>query len=151
MQNNFYKVLSIPQNASQEDIKKAYRTLALQLHPDRNPNNKKAEEKFKEVTAAYEVLSSPSKRRSYDLQAPSRPLNDNASEFKEAETSHESTPKKILKFIFWLIVFALAHYFEKREGGSSHRGSYHTRHYSSGRKSSTRISHPRLRISSGQH
>ncbi len=63
---DFYTVLGVEKNASTEDIKKAYRKLAMQYHPDRNPGNKEAEEKFKEATEAYEVLSDTQKRQRYD-------------------------------------------------------------------------------------
>ncbi|MBW7887410.1 MAG: molecular chaperone DnaJ [Bacteroidetes bacterium] len=63
---DYYEILGIPKNSSVDDIKKAYRKLALQYHPDRNPNNKEAEEKFKEATEAYEVLSDQQKRQRYD-------------------------------------------------------------------------------------
>lgn len=67
---DYYSVLGITKSASDADIKKAYRKLALQYHPDRNKNDKVAEEKFKEVTKAYEVLSDSQKRAQYDQFGP---------------------------------------------------------------------------------
>jgi molecular chaperone DnaJ len=63
---DYYEVLGVAKNASEADIKKAYRKLALQYHPDKNPDDKQAEEKFKEAAEAYEVLSNPEKRSRYD-------------------------------------------------------------------------------------
>lgn len=63
---NYYDVLGVSKNASEEDIKKAYRKLAIRYHPDKNPGNKIAEEKFKEAAEAYEVLSSSEKRKIFD-------------------------------------------------------------------------------------
>jgi molecular chaperone DnaJ len=63
---DYYEVLNVPRNAGEDEIKKAYRKLALQHHPDRNAGNKAAEEKFKELSEAYEVLNDPQKRRQYD-------------------------------------------------------------------------------------
>ena len=63
---DYYEVLGVSRNASQDEIKKAYRKVAMQFHPDRNPGNKEAEEKFKEAAEAYEVLSNPDKRAQYD-------------------------------------------------------------------------------------
>ena len=63
---DYYEVLGVSKSATPEELKKAYRKLALQYHPDRNPGNKEAEEKFKEAAEAYEVLSNPDKRAHYD-------------------------------------------------------------------------------------
>ncbi|QKX03010.1 molecular chaperone DnaJ [Wolbachia endosymbiont of Litomosoides sigmodontis] len=63
---DYYELLGVGRNASIDEIKKAYKKLALKYHPDRNPGNKEAEEKFKEITAAYEVLSDSEKRAGYD-------------------------------------------------------------------------------------
>lgn len=62
----YYEVLGIAENASGEEIKKAYRKLARKYHPDVNPGNKDAEEKFKEINEAYNVLSDETKRKTYD-------------------------------------------------------------------------------------
>jgi len=63
---NYYEVLGVNRDASEDEIKKAYRRLAMKYHPDRNPDNPKAEEQFKEAKEAYEVLSDSSKRAAYD-------------------------------------------------------------------------------------
>jgi len=63
---DFYKVLDVPRNATEAEIKKAYRRLAMKYHPDRNPNDREAEERFKEAKEAYEVLSEANKRAVYD-------------------------------------------------------------------------------------
>lgn len=63
---DYYEVLGVSKDANEADLKKAYRKLAMQYHPDRNPDNKEAEDKFKEANEAYEVLSNPDKKKLYD-------------------------------------------------------------------------------------
>ncbi|MGN1253689.1 MAG: DnaJ domain-containing protein, partial [Prevotella sp.] len=63
---DYYEVLGVDRNATEDEIKVAYRKLAIKYHPDRNPGDKEAEEKFKEAAEAYEVLHDPDKRRQYD-------------------------------------------------------------------------------------
>ena len=63
---DYYEVLEVSKTATQEEIKKAYRKKAIQYHPDKNPGNHEAEEKFKEAAEAYEVLSDQNKRARYD-------------------------------------------------------------------------------------
>ncbi|GAB3882759.1 hypothetical protein GCM10027612_13790 [Microbispora bryophytorum subsp. camponoti] len=66
LEKDYYAVLGVPKTASAEEIKKAYRKLARQYHPDANPGNKETEEKFKEVSEAYDVLSDAKRRKEYD-------------------------------------------------------------------------------------
>jgi DnaJ-class molecular chaperone len=74
-----YRILNLPRSADQAAIKQAYRTLAKTLHPDRNPGNTAAEQRFKEVTQAYDLLSDPARRARFDrgeIDAEDRPLRD---------------------------------------------------------------------------
>src|SRR6188472_985515 len=69
---DYYEILGLGKSATPEEIKKAYRKVAIQFHPDKNPDNKEAEEKFKEAAEAYEVLSDNDKRAKYDRFGHSR-------------------------------------------------------------------------------
>jgi len=83
---DFYQVLGVSDSASQDEIKKAYRRLAKQYHPDANPNNTGAAERFKEISEAHSTLSDPDKRKQYDQMrrygafdgAPRRPTSAGA-------------------------------------------------------------------------
>jgi len=66
MNNDYYKILGINKDATQQELKRAYRKLAMKYHPDRNQNNKEAEEKFKKICEAYETLKDENKRNTYD-------------------------------------------------------------------------------------
>ncbi len=73
---NHYETLGVERGASPEEIKRAYRKLALEWHPDRNPGNEAAEEKFKYIALAYDVLSDPDKKSAYDLGFSTRGIFD---------------------------------------------------------------------------
>ncbi|MBX2923621.1 MAG: J domain-containing protein [Chitinophagaceae bacterium] len=85
---DYYKILGLEKNASQEDIKKAYRKLARQYHPDLNPNDKEAHQKFQRINEANEVLSDPEKRKKYDQYGENW---KHADEFEKARQSRKSS------------------------------------------------------------
>ena len=66
MARDYYEILGVSKNASDEEIKSAYRKQAMKYHPDRNPNDKEAEKKFREITESYEVLKDSEKRSAYN-------------------------------------------------------------------------------------
>src|SRR5690349_12299512 len=85
---DYYKVLGVDKNATDEDIKKAYRKLARKLHPDLNPNDKDAHKKFQQVNEANEVLSDPEKRKKYDQYGKDW---QHAEQFEKARSSQQRT------------------------------------------------------------
>lgn len=93
--DNYYKMLGVPENASAEDIKKGYRRMAMKYHPDKNAGSLVAEEIFKKVQGAYDVLSDPSKRAMFDKQLRMQPkAPPKAAAAKEAPTSTASKAQK---------------------------------------------------------
>src|ERR1700751_3698062 len=88
---DYYKILGVDKNASEEDIKKAYRKLARKFHPDLNPNDKEANRKFQEINEANEVLSDPQKRKAYDKHGS---IGNNASQRKRPKKSKSEKSSK---------------------------------------------------------
>lgn len=87
---NYYDILGVQKTASAEEIKKAYRSLAFKYHPDRNPGDKVAEEKFKKITVAYDTLSDPDKKRNYDLGGTSAYSSQAGSAYENGNYSYRS-------------------------------------------------------------
>ena len=88
---DYYKILEVDKKADKDTIKKAYRKLAKKFHPDNNPGNKRAEEKFKEMNEAYEVLSNDEKRKRYDTMGSA---DMNGSGFDPSQYSQQNTYRK---------------------------------------------------------
>ncbi len=95
MNHDYYKILGVERNATDDEIKKAYRQLALQYHPDKNPNNKESEERFKEIAEAYSVLSDKNKRAAYDRP---NPFADGF--YTRRQNVHNEAPEEFLKDMF---------------------------------------------------
>lgn len=120
---SYYDILEVSETASEEDIKKSFRKQAMKLHPDRNPGNKDAEEKFKEMKNAYEILSDPYKRKQYDFSRHPNPTTDSDNSFKNNSSSTNNTNASAsspyivsvnLVVEFWEAVFGCDKTFEFR-------------------------------------
>lgn len=106
MKKKYYEILEINENATQEEIKKAYRKLSLKWHPDKNPGNREAEEKFKEINRAYQILSDPETRNTYDIYGEEfggasssdnfANVNEIRQEYAKAETQKQELKKEML-------------------------------------------------------
>ena len=102
MAKDYYEVLGVPKDADESTIKKAYRKLAMKYHPDRNPDNKDAEAKFKEIGEAYEVLSDPDKRAAYDRMGHDAFKNGGTGRAETANESASSRFRSALRFRYHL-------------------------------------------------
>lgn len=87
---NYYEMLGVTKNAPSSEIKKAYRTLAIQYHPDRNLGNKAAEEKFKDINEAYEVLSDQTRRAQYDQSLNRKPFKGGIGNFGRSNSNNNA-------------------------------------------------------------
>ena len=90
---NYYEILGLKEDCSQEEVKKSYRKLAVQYHPDKNPDNKEAEEKFKEISEANDVLSDSNKRSQYDQSRKFGNLDDVLSRFGFGQNMRKPTSR----------------------------------------------------------
>jgi curved DNA-binding protein CbpA len=103
---NHYKILGVSRNATIDEIKKAYRQLALKYHPDKNPGDKFSEDMFKDITKSYEVLSDPIYRSNFDKtlnQESQTTVKEDASEIYEANVSEKEKDKEITKMTFKIV------------------------------------------------
>ena len=151
---SLYEVLGVNQNASQEEIKKAYRALAIKHHPDKNPGDKKAEEKFKLIAEAHTTLSSPNKRSLYDLES-ARDTHKKRYRQEESNSSEKKPTHKEIDFlaiagwVFWVAIALILNIFFPENRNTPHR--HRTRSYSSSHTAHTRSSSPsRPRISTSR-
>ena len=90
--DDYYKILGVNDSASQDEIKKTYRKLSMKWHPDKNPNNPEAEEKFKTISQAYDILGDSDKRKEYDF---SKKFG-----FSESYSNYACMKSRYFKYVF---------------------------------------------------
>ncbi|MCR5494613.1 MAG: DnaJ domain-containing protein [Treponema sp.] len=123
---DYYEILGIQKSASQEEIKKAYRNLAFKYHPDRNPNDKAAEEKFKLISEAYDTLGDEKKRASYDrFGSSSNSYSSNTWGQQNTYNSYNSNNSYQTEDAFWQWFNSGAN------SGSNSTGNEYRRYYNS--------------------
>ncbi|MCX7551729.1 J domain-containing protein [Xanthomarina sp. F2636L] len=121
---DYYKILGVPKNASDKDIKKAYRKLARKYHPDLNPNDKVAEKKFKEINEANEVLSHPENRKKYDEHGKDWEQAEAYEKARQQQQQHQNSRQQQYSGGFNESDFS--DFFESMFGGASRQGGRST-------------------------
>lgn len=141
--SNYYEILGVAKTATADEIKKAYRTLAFKYHPDRNPGNAEAEEKFKQISAAYDVLGDEAKRRQYDMgystdSYSSSSANAGNQQYQRQYQYTYSNPFGEDNFWEW---FNGAQFRSRNQQAQNSNGNYSQYHYSQDEEVQTRGSY----------